>query len=173
MAKIGKVYNLIHLDYNIRAALVVFHPFTGNKCGKQACFKVMKQCGELINDFILLGGDWEINAELTVALDSFVSHSYGYKAIDINKVRKKIIDKKFVKAEKVMDLSFLPPCQSTLYLRILRYNYVARIKKCSLVNVVECPSIMENGWMEDGETVWVDDAFPEDMEILVDKDFDK
>ena len=31
---------------------------------------------------------------------------------------------------------------------------------------------MENGWIKNGEIVWVDDAFPDNiMEILVDKDF--
>ena len=33
---------------------------------------------------------------------------------------------------------------------------------------------MENGWMQNGEIVWVDDAFSDDiMEILVDENFDK
>ena len=87
---------------------------------------------------------------------------------------KKMFDKKFVKEEKVIDLSLLPPCQSTLYLLILHSNYVTRIWKCSLINVVEFPGIMENGWMENSEIFWVDDAFPDDiMDILVDEDFDK
>ena len=106
----------------------------------------MKQCDEFINAFRLLGEDWELHAELVVAL-------YGYKDRDINKVRKKMFDKKFVKEEKVMDLSLLLPCHSTLYLDILRSNYVARIWKCSLLNVVECPSIMKNGWMENSKIV--------------------
>ena len=83
-----------------------------------------------------------------------------------------MVDKKFVKEEKLMDLSLLSPCQSTLYMHILHPNYVARTWKCFLVNVVERPSIMENGWIKNGEIVWVDDAFPDNiMEILVDKDF--
>ena len=85
-----------------------------------------------------------------------------------------MFDKKFVKEEKVIDLSLLRPCQSTLYLHILRSNYVARIWKCSLLNVVKYPSIMEYGWMENGEIVWVDAAFTDDiMDILVDEDFDE
>ena len=33
---------------------------------------------------------------------------------------------------------------------------------------------MENCWIKNGEIVWVDDAFPDNiMEILVDEDFDK
>ena len=77
-----------------------------------------------------------------------------------------------MKEEKVIDLSLLPPSLSTLYLHILRSNYVARIWKCSLLNLVEYPSIMENGWMKNGEIVWVDNTFPDDiMDILVDENF--
>ena len=33
---------------------------------------------------------------------------------------------------------------------------------------------MQNGWMENGEIVWVDDAFPDNiMDILVGEDFDE
>ena len=85
-----------------------------------------------------------------------------------------MFDKKFVKDEKVIDQSLLPPCQSTLYLHILHSNYVGRIWKCSLLNVVVYPSIIENGRMENGEIVWLDDAIPDDiMYILVDQDFDE
>ena len=85
-----------------------------------------------------------------------------------------MLDKKFLKEEKVMDLSLLPPFQSILYLYILHSKYFVRIWKCSLLNVVKCPSIMENSWIKNGEIVWVDDAFPDNiMEILVGEDFDK
>ena len=70
----------------------------------------MKQCDEFINTFKLLGEDWQLNSELVVALESFVCHLYGQKDIDINKVRRKMFEKKFVKEEKVIDLSLLPPC---------------------------------------------------------------
>ena len=85
----------------------------------------MQQCDEFINAFRLLGEDWELNAELIVTFKSFVCHLYRHKDTDINKVRKKMFDKKFVKEEKVVDLSLLPPDQSTLYQDILRPNYVA------------------------------------------------
>ena len=68
-----------------------------------------------------------------------------------------------------MDLSLLPPWQFTLYLHILLSNYVARIWICYLLNVVKCPSIMENSWIESSEIIRVDDAFPQDiMKILFD-----
>ena len=79
-----------------------------------------------------------------------------------------------MKEEKVIDLSLLPPCQSIFYLHILRSNYAARIWKCSLLREVEYPSTMKNGWVENREIVWVDDAFLDNiMDILADEDFDE
>ena len=74
----------------------------------------MKQCDEFIKTFRLLREAWELNAELIVALESFICHLYRYKDKDINKFRQKMFDKTFVKEEKVIDLSLLPLCQSTL-----------------------------------------------------------
>ena len=75
--------NSVGLDDNTRAELIGLHAFTGNdyvtsffKCGKQGSFKVMKQCDEFISAFRLLGENWELNAELIVALESFVYHLY-------------------------------------------------------------------------------------------------
>ena len=61
----------------------------------------MKQWEEFITAFRLLGEDFELKAELIVALESFVWHLYRYKDTDINIVQKKMFDKKFVKEEKV------------------------------------------------------------------------
>ena len=98
-----------------------------------------------------------VNTEFIVALESFVCHLYGYKDTDINKIRKTTFYKKFAKVHS----------QSTFYLHILRYNYALRIWKCSLLNEVEYPSTMENGWMENREIVSVDDVFPDNiMDIL-------
>ena len=73
-----------------------------------------------------------------------------------------------------MDLSLLPPWKSCTYLHILHSNYLARNWKCYLLNAVKRQSIMENGWIENSEIVWVDDAFADGiMEILVDEDFDE
>ena len=61
---------------DIRATLIGFYVFTRSdyvssffKRGKQACFKVIKQCNEFIDAFILLGEGSELNAELKVALE--------------------------------------------------------------------------------------------------------
>ena len=67
------------------------------------------------------------------------------------KSKRNHLTKSFCLEQKVMDLSLLPPWQSTLYLHILLSSYVARIRKCYLLNVVNCPSIMENSWIESRE----------------------
>ena len=89
----GVWLNSIDFDDNIGAVLIWFHAFTGNdyassifKCGKQGCFKAMKQCDEFINAFRLLGEDWVLKAELVVAPESFVCYLHGYKDTDIKKV---------------------------------------------------------------------------------------
>ena len=70
-----------------------------------------------------------------------------------------------------MDLLLLPPLKST-YLHILQSNYLARNWKCHLLNVPKRQSIMENGWIENSDIIWVEDAFADGiMEILVDEDF--
>ena len=56
----------------------------------------MKQCDKFINAFRLLGEDWKLNAELIVALECFICHLHGHKDTDINKVREKIFDRKFL-----------------------------------------------------------------------------
>ena len=107
------------------------------KWGKQACFKVVKQYDEFITAFRLLGEDWELNAELIVALENFVCHLYRYNHPDINKVRQKIFVKKFVKEEKVMVLSLLPLFQ-------FRKSWLMKIlmKEASNLNYILKTTIM-------------------------------
>ena len=97
----------------------------------------MKQYDEFITAFRLLGEDWELNAELIVALENFVCHLYRYNHPDINKVRQKIFVKKFVKEEKVMDLSLLPIFQ-------FRKSWLMKIlmKEASNLNYILKTTIM-------------------------------
>ena len=59
-----------------------------------------KQCNESINVFRLLGEDWELNAEVIVALESFACHLCRYKDTDINKLRREMFNKKFLLERK-------------------------------------------------------------------------
>ena len=81
-----------------------------------------------------------------------------------------MFDRKFMREGKVIDLSLLPPCRSVLYLHMLQANYVAKIWRSALISMIDYANIVENGWMENGEIVWVDDIFPNDIEeILIDE----
>lgn len=103
-------------------------------------------------------------------MESFVRHLYRYKDKDI---RKKKFDEKVFEKKKVIDLSLLPHCQSTLYLQILHFN-CRKDLEMFLLNTVKWPTIMENSWRKNDEIGWVDDTFPDDiMEILVDQYFGK
>ena len=89
----------------------------------------MKQCDKFINAYRLLGEDWKLNAELIVALECFICHLHGHKDTDINKVREKIFDRKFLLGIKGNGSTIVGTLPSTLYLYILHSNYVARIWK--------------------------------------------
>ena len=105
----------------------------------------MKQCDKFINVYRLLGEDWKLNAELIVALECFICHLHRHKDTDINKVREKIFDRKFLLGIKGNGSIIVGTLPSTLYLYILHSNYVARIWKCYLLSVVMCLSIVEKG----------------------------
>ena len=51
---------------------------------------------------------------------------------------------------------------------------MAKIWKSSLLGLSEYPSIIENGWFENGEIVWVGDIFSDDvLDILMEDDYDE
>ena len=52
---------------------------------------------------------------------------------------------------KIIDLSTLPPCQSTLYLHIKRANYVAKVWKSCTREDYYNNDISEYGWYADGK----------------------
>ena len=112
--------------------------------------------------------------ELIVALEFFVCQLYGYKDTDINKVREKMFDKKFLLGRKSHRSIIVATLPVHIVLYILHSNYVARIWKFYLLNVIKCPSTMGNGYIKKSEFVWVDDTFPDDiMGTLDDKHLDK
>ena len=158
------------MNDNIRTALIGFHIFSGNvydlsffKRGRQACFEVMKQCDKCTNAFRLLGEDWKLYAELIVALESFAYHLYRYKDTVINKAREKIFNKKFLLG-KTSHVSII---FATLPVHIICTSCTrTRSWNCYLLDMVKCPDIMENVWIENSEIVWVDDAFPDDQKQL-------
>ncbi|KAG1652739.1 NFX1-type zinc finger-containing protein 1 [Nymphon striatum] len=118
---------------------------------------------------------------LALCVERYVCTIYGYPREKlVNVVRSKLFDKKFTKGGKVIDMALLPPCSLSLVLHIKRANYVAKIWRSSLTSWLDAEEIRESGWLADGETYWVDDIFPLEIEEILcdqaynlDDDFDE
>ena len=75
--------------------------------------------------------------------------------------------KKNTRKNKVIDLSNVSPCFSSLYLPLQRANYVARIWKLTLCASLSLPNITDHGWDEDGRIKWIQQLFPDDITELL------
>jgi hypothetical protein len=61
----------------------------------------------------------------------------------------------------------MPPCQSNLHHHIMRANYVAYIFWHADQLLVELESPDEHGWDGDGNVVWSDICYPEEIDVLL------
>ena len=121
-----------------------------------------------------LGQHWVPTEELMDLLEEFTCHLYGSKSKDVNKLRYKLFNRKYVKEDKIIDLSLRPPCRSVLQLHIRRANFVAAIWRRSVEAMVAVPPITLHGWLHNGYVEWIKDIFPTEIEdILLTDDFDE
>ena len=75
--------------------------------------------------------------------------------------------KKNKRANKVIELSNMPPCLTSLFLHRKRANYVARIWKLTLCASLSLPDITDHGWDEDDRIKWLQQPFPDDITELL------
>ena len=137
----------------------------------------MKGKNEFREAFASLEDNWNVTEETSAELEKFVCKLHGYNEGDVNKVRKKIFDKKCKQEGIITDLPVMPPCKSVLRLHTQRANYVAKIWKSSMENELNCPDITRHGWNEGGSIKWVESVFPKDIEEILlndnyEEDFD-
>ena len=66
--------------------------------------------------------------------------------------------KKYTKGNKVIDLTLLPPCKTSLNLHLQRCNYIALIWKCS-------------GWNLNFDIKWCKDIFTTEIKDLLIENF--
>ena len=174
----------VGISKDLRKSIIGFHSFfyvsTFFRKGKATCFKVKKGNTQFSEAFTSLGNDWSINKETSSTLENFVCKLYGHNEKEVNKVRKKIFDKKYKKERKITDLSVMPPCRSVLRLHTHCANYVAKIYgkqwkyMATMENEVNCPDITQHSWNDDGRIKKIENAFPEDIEeILLHENFGK
>ena len=178
--RMGTWLSDVNLQENYRSSLIGFHAFTGNdyvssffRKGKQWCWKKMISEEKFVQCFIEFGDSWVLSEEIKANLELFVCKLFSSKKASVNEVRLEMFTKKHTAQNKVIDLSNLPPCQSSLLLHMERANFVAAMWKLSIHAHVECPEIAHHGWNTDGSIRWVEETFPDDIvELILDEDSD-
>ena len=121
-----------------------------------------------------LGSHWDFDDELFAVIEEFVCCLYGRrKEEEVNKVRYFLFMTKYSKEGKCVDMSTLPPCRSTLRLKVQRCNYVAKIWKSSEIPLINPPSFTTAGWNNDGSINGITDPVPDAVaDVLFDPEYD-
>ena len=90
----------------------------------------------------------------------------------VNYVRHQLFECTYSSKDKIIDLSLLPPCRSSVRLHSLRANAVAKIWNDADQRTVHLPDLTLL-WNEDFRIRWFDDAVPQNViDILMDPNFD-
>ena len=75
------------------------------------------------------------------------------------------------KERKVVDLSLLPPCGSSLRKHVTRANYVARFWRNAQHPIMALEDPQFHGWLPNLNIDWIAEAYPDDVaELLVEHD---
>ena len=126
----------IQLFDSEKECLVGFHAFTASdyissffRKRKRACWKIdiIEKNPKFIEVFASLGSSWSLQDEVHDGLEEYVRRLYGYKKKGVNYVRHQLFECTYSREDKIIDLSLLPPCRSSLRLHSLRANVVAKI----------------------------------------------
>ena len=76
-----------------------------------------------------LGETWNVSEDQLCLIEKFVCCLYNSRKHSMNNARFELFMKKFVHENKIINISTLPPCQSSLFLHIRRAKYIAKIWK--------------------------------------------
>lgn len=118
--------------------------------------------------FVGVGTEWLPSESLTQQLEEFVCLLFGSRRLkSVNTLRFQTFKRKYESENRIIDLSLLPPCRSSLYLHILRSCYVARIWRLSLTSCPQLPAVESHGWTEDNKVKWIETAFPDDVASIL------
>ena len=175
--KSRKIVELASCDLSSleKAALLGLHSYSGNdyvssffRKGKKACWKLAKSTPEFLSTFAELGLSADAPENVVASLTKFTCHLYGEKQhTSIDDARRGIFWRTFARDEKVIDLSLLPPCMSSLAKHIKRANFVARIWRQASTPIMQQDDHQLHGWNEDLSVDWILEAYPEDISDLL------
>ena len=73
----------------------------------------------------------------------------------------------YTKKGKIQDLSLLPPSLQSLQLHCKWTNYIAKIWRSCLNRNIDFQNVENSGWRGDGTSVWIEEAFPEQIESIM------
>ena len=126
----------LNLTNSEKESLLGMHAFSDNDFmssfflkSKVHCWKIMKT-DEFEEPFKLLRNSKGCHD--TECLAKYVCKLYGLSDTSVNRVRFKIVEKKYQNDNNNVDISLLPPYCSTLRLHILRANTIAYFLSLSL-----------------------------------------
>ena len=89
----------------------------------------------------------------------------------MNETRRQIFWEKLQKENKIIDLSLLPPCQSSLELHCKRANFVAKTWRDASNPMLLSDNPVMHGWLPDMNIEWIKEVYPSDItELLFDTD---
>eukprot|EP00794_Sanderia_malayensis_P002593 gene2593-biopygen2126 len=113
-----------------------------------------------------------ISEKVLARLKKLVCKMYGERGMaDINRARSSISWKKLKQDNKVMDLSWLPPCNSSLQRQAIRADFVARMWRKAQNCKMHLEDPQQHGWLNDLSPDWIDVPYPEDVaELLIGTD---
>ena len=171
--KFRKILQISNCDLPLlqRKALVGFHAFTGCdqvssflRKGKVSCWKVLQRYTHLFDGFEQLGTELEPSEQLTNHIEEFVCKLYGEKKVkEVNQARRNIFWRTLKKKKKVIDLSLLPPCRSSLLHHLKRANYVAYSwRQASYAHMLIEPPQWD-GWDDDYNFTWSCESYPKSV----------
>ena len=88
------------------------------------------------------------------AVEQYLCALYKSKKKSVNDVRYDLFEKKQNKEGKIIDLSLIPPCFSSLYLTN-KTGFVSKLWKSTRIAQLILSNIEENGWNTDGSIAWI------------------
>jgi hypothetical protein len=68
-----------------------------------------------------------LSKDLFLGLQELVCFLYGQKMKSVNEARWSMFHSKYIRENKITDLSVLPPCESVLKLHTMRANTIAYV----------------------------------------------
>ena len=174
--KSRKIFKLSSIDTSeeLKSALLGFHAFTGNvfispifSKSKKVCRKAVTKISKYARTFNRLGETMNLGKNSITLLEEFVCSLYRKNKEDINQLGYEMLQIVYEKKGKIQDLSFLPPSRSSLQLHCKRLNDVAKMWRSRLSCNIDLDNIQNYGWSENGDIIWIYEAFPENTEIIL------